>query len=616
MVIADRSKKRINQQEDMSWYRALTLSERISLWHGNEGRNFSEQEQGELAAQKLQWWKEQEPFNKEGYFAERLAIDGLSEEELSCLLAEPGMSLPEGISERPAWLDRLIQSFTTFDTHASYVLPEIEHAHGIAALLHTVKPLLKNALDQFQGKLYLLVQGQRYLPFEQEMMTSFFMTHLSQLLLWKLSRTMVLELNIARVQERLPGTAPEERFDHFVQQHSQPEVMLALLQRYPVLARQLVLCVDTWQEAVLEFLERLCNDWQEICATFTPEADPGLLVAVSAGAGDAHRRGRSVFILRFNSGFELVYKPRSLAVDIHFQHLLVWVNARSNLPALYCMQLLDKGVYGWSECISSRGCTSPDEVERFYVRQGAYLGLLHALSAVDFHAENLLAAGEHPVLVDLEALFHPHVPRSSAGQSLDPAGETLSSSVLSVGLLPYRMWSNEQKPGIDCSGLGHKSGQIYPQRVPQWSQIGTDQMCLVREYVAFPERQNRPTLHGAEVDLCQYQDAILHGFTQIYRFLMTERDTFLAEIVPLFAHDNIRCILRPTMAYGLLLQDSSHPDVLRDALDLQRYLDRLWIMAEHCPFMKHLIRAECADLLEGDIPYFTARPASKDIWTS
>ncbi|HLZ61141.1 MAG TPA: type 2 lanthipeptide synthetase LanM, partial [Ktedonosporobacter sp.] len=49
---------------------------------------------------------------------------------------------------------------------------------------------------------------------------------------------------------------------------------------------------------------------------------------------------------------------------------------------------------------------------------------------------------------------------------------------------------------------------------------------------------------------------------------------------------------------------------------LQRYLDRLWIMAEHCPFMKHLIRAECADLLEGDIPYFTARPASQDIWTS
>ena len=39
---------------------------------------------------------------------------------------------------------------------------------------------------------------------------------------------------------------------------------------------------------------------------------------------------------------------------------------------------------------------------RFYRRQGALLALLYALEATDFHAENLIASGEFPVLIDLE----------------------------------------------------------------------------------------------------------------------------------------------------------------------------------------------------------------------
>ena len=40
-------------------------------------------------------------------------------------------------------------------------------------------------------------------------------------------------------------------------------------------------------------------------------------------------------------------------------------------------------------------------MKRFYERQGGYLALLYMLQATDFHHENLIAAGEHPVLLDL-----------------------------------------------------------------------------------------------------------------------------------------------------------------------------------------------------------------------
>jgi lantibiotic modifying enzyme len=39
-----------------------------------------------------------------------------------------------------------------------------------------------------------------------------------------------------------------------------------------------------------------------------------------------------------------------------------------------------------------------------------------------------------------------------------------------------------------------------------------------------------------------------------------------------FADAEVRVIVRPTRAYGLLLHESFHPDFLRDSLDRERFL--------------------------------------------
>ena len=86
---------------------------------------------------------------------------------------------------------------------------------------------------------------------------------------------------------------------------------------------------------------------------------------------------------RFASGFSLIYKPRSLALDAHFQDLLVWLNERGLSPTCRTLGVLDRGDYGWTECVSRRSCTSAPAMERFFERQGAYLALLYALDATD-----------------------------------------------------------------------------------------------------------------------------------------------------------------------------------------------------------------------------------------
>ena len=87
-------------------------------------------------------------------------------------------------------------------------------------------------------------------------------------------------------------------------------------------------------------------------------------------------------------------------------------------------------------------------------------------------------------------------------------------------------------------------------------------------------------------------------------------------MLPRFAHDEIRLLLRPTQRYARLLRESFHPDLLRDALERERYFDYLWREVPLRPYLARVIAAERFDLLRGDIPMFTTAPTSRTIFTS
>jgi type 2 lantibiotic biosynthesis protein LanM len=270
------------------------------------------------------------------------------------------------------------------------------------------------------------------------------------------------------------------------------------------------------------------------------------------------------------------------------------------------------------EVCTCPGCATREEVQRFYERQGGYLALLYALEATDFHFENLIASGEHPVLVDLEALFHPHLEGNEAKEAEQLAGQVINNSVLRTGLLPQRVWAANPSEGIDISGLGGKEGQLTPFPVPHWEGMGNDEMRLTRKWAEMAGSQNRPTLNGGEVNPLDYTESITRGFASIYRLLLEHREELLAGNGPLaiFRKDEVRAILRSTQTYSALLNESFHPDVLRDALDRERLFDRLWVGVPHNPYLIKVIQAESSDLQRGDIPMLTTRPGSRDVWTA
>jgi len=496
---------------------------------------------------------------------------------------------------------------------ASSTLPVALQRSRLAGFLNLVAPLIDAGCDRLRRDARTLVQPAPGCAFEPAAIDALMLDTLPGAVLRMLGRTLVLELNAQRLDGALHGATPEARFESFVESLRQPQQALEVLRAYPVLSRLAVGRIDNWVTNSLEFLRHLSTDWEDIRATLCGGADPGPLAAIEGNLGDRHRGGRSVLRARFASGCEVVYKPRSLAVDAHFQELLAWLNERGAQPAFRTLAIVDRRDHGWVELVHRHSCTSTAEVERFYQRHGGSLAVLYALEATDFHCENVIASGEHPLLLDLEGLFHPRI-----GDAAPPASDALAQSVMRIGLLPERVWSHANHEAVDISGIGAVSGQLSADAVPQWEGIGTDTMRFTRKRVAVHERVNRPVLNGVEADSTEYGDAIVTGFTRIYQLLLRHRDALLADDGPLsrFAADEVRVIVRPTRIYARMLEDSFHPDLLRDALDRERFLDRLRVGIDVCPHLARTIPAEHEDLRNGDIPLFTTQPESRDVWTS
>ncbi len=541
-----------------------------------------------------------------------LAQNGMTEQEFERALGAPEETLSEHEAWAPAWLDELRQAYADPKSEP-FEPPPGEEEIGF---LNLIDPILEQALYQLWQEVERLLAAADSVPFDPETVEDVLLMNLPDQIIQRLGRTLVLELNVLRLQDGLVGENPRDRFLDFVGRLRDPEFVGALFDEYPVLARQLALCIRQWLNVSLECLTRLCADWELLKVTFGGGEDPGPLVRLAGGAGDTHRRGRSVMIAEFESGLRIVYKPKSLAIDIHFQDLLDWLNEVGCVPSVRTFTTLDRIEYGWAEFVERSECGSLDGLRRFYQRQGVYLALLHVLASTDFHFENVIAAGEYPMLIDLETMLQPLFERFDESDAESLAQKHMAESVLSIGLLPMRIWSGDDYQGIDISGLGGAGGQLSPDRIPSIADQGTDAMHYVRERMEIDGDANRPVLEGTEANAIEYIDDIVAGFEGTYRLVMQHREDLLRPdgLIEAFAEDSIRVLMRPTRTYGQLLYESFHPDMLRDAVDRGLFLDRLWLVVPERNHMKEIIASEQEDILQGDIPVFTSYPSSLDLF--
>ena len=427
--------------ENPNWFLATTLKERVALLR--ENLHDCGTLDATVAERKLKQWRTSALLNAEAVFAERLAADEISDTEFRQVLGTSADSILNRFPNPPRWFADFIAAFSAPTLQQLPPLPESLRDCQLTSLLCVVRPIIAQVLAHLHAEIEVLNRTKSDLPFDPRTIDNILYESLPLGLITILSRTAALELNVARLEGQLKGSTPEQRYQSFLERMSSRSEAFRMLGEYPVLTRLLIEEANRWLDRSLEFLRRLCEDWSTIKSSIAAAGNPGVLVKVDAGAGDHHNNGRSVLIANFDSGFRAVYKPRSLAVDVHFQDLLLWLNQRGVQPEFRTMKVLKHGSYAWTEFISAKSCESHEEVWRFYQRLGGYLAILYVLGATDFHYENLIAAGEHPVLIDLEALFHPPLESVQSGHADELAWNAVYHSVLGIGLLPQRIRSKD-----------------------------------------------------------------------------------------------------------------------------------------------------------------------------
>lgn len=434
----------------------------------------------------------------------------------------------------------------------------------------------------------------------------------------KLSRLFLIELHALRLSG--PGAdtgsgavsasgagSGRATWDAFIEQACADGYLAGLSGRYPNLGARITDVARLAVAGTADLAGRLAADR----ALLEPllGAPAGEVRAVEFGAGDSHQGGLTVSRVDFAGG-TVMYKPRPSEADVALGALLE--DLFQDLPGapapdrrIRVPGTLARDGYGWAEFIRHRYCADEAELAAFYRNLGHWLAVLRFTGGTDMHAENMIAAGPVPVIVDAETLFDAPAPfpPSGRGDAVDAAAAAIRRTVLRTGLLPVR-GTGFALGGVDISGIGALPGQQPLIPHPVIADGGTAAARFEVDLVAMPVAGNHP---AATPVLSTYWDRVLAGFREMTAHLRRpgiDPHRLLAR----FEGTRARRILRPTQAYVDIGRMLWHPASLHDEpAAIERARDILRRNADALPGAptdRVTIDGEIADLLVGDVPMF------------
>lgn len=414
------------------------------------------------------------------------------------------------------------------------------------------------------------------------------------------------------------GAAPEaagarqgsDLYDRFVAE-MKAGGLRALFEDKPVLLRLIAVMTRQWIEASRELVLRLAADLPAIRQSLLPPAAAGRVGKIEGDFSDPHNGGRSVKILRFEDGARVVYKPKELRLDAAWHALVERLNRAAPPVELKAARALARDGYGWAEFVEHTGCADAQGFGLFFRRAGAWLALLHGFVANDMHQENMIAAGDHPVPIDLETILQaaaeePKTP-DPEDAAYDAATAIIANSVMTVGLLPAYGRSIDNK----VFAMGGMTADWNARIRLGWRDINSDAMRPARSKEVGASTPNLPHRAGRYASFADYGEDFLGGFADYARFLLGQtRDANQGGLFDGFAGVALRKVVRPTRFYYMLLQRLKNHQAMHDGVlwsaqadfiarlsDWEQASDPLW----------PLQRAERSALLALNVPHFVRR---------
>jgi hypothetical protein len=196
---------------------------------------------------------------------------------------------------------------------------------------------------------------------------------------------------------------------------------------------------------------------------------------------------------------------------------------------------------GVRRCGALRASRGPDVIPP---RLGSLLAILHAVGAVDFHFQNLVAAGDQARgRRPRNRLFHPILPLAASAPAEERlAARALGESVLRVGLLPFQVGEAPDggRPDWERRRVGRRTarprrghrvgGGRHGRRCsPPGSRSPRKQGTTAR-----PSRARKPTSPD-------FIEPLVEGFEKAARWIAGHRDELAAPDGPLASSLGIAC---------------------------------------------------------------------------
>lgn len=417
------------------------------------------------------------------------------------------------------------------------------------------------------------------------------------------------------VEPSVPTPAPgASRYTHFIAELREAGTR-RLFDEKPVLLRLIATIVRQWIDSTREFVARLDADLPAIGRELPGCGAGNRVASVEAGLSDPHNGGRSVQIVSFEGGGRVVYKPKDLRLDAHWLDLIERLNGADAPVDLKAVQVVVREGYGWTEFIDHSACAERQGFERFFRRAGAWLALFHVFASTDMHEENMIAAGDHPVPIDLEMILQASAPELESDtpepRAFNLAARKVAESVTMTGLLPAYARSPDNVV-FELGGLnaGKRGGTVV-----RWKDVNTDAMSWSRTKNEDEGLPNLPRFNDEDAKLGDHIGDLVAGFGAYASFLLRQRSAIGSSgLFEGFAGLPVRKVVNPTRFYYMLLQRlrdhramddgptwSAQADFVARLADWDKDADPTW----------PLRRAERAALLDLNVPHFVS-PSDAD----
>ncbi len=372
-------------------------------------------------------------------------------------------------------------------------------------------------------------------------------------------RVCCFEMQSLKQKRLLQGRDEREEYEFFCGHYLEdPLYIKELCNQYPEMLRLFFVRFQFTYQYLETFVRHLEKDrkWIEthVCRGEVLRCVRDLRM----GGSDSHCGGKTVITCRTDQGRGLIYKPHSLKKEELYQGLYGSFCKELGMES-FKLSLYDGGSYGWEECLEAAPCEQEEQAGRFYKRIGIHLFLCMLLSGSDMHQENVLAVGEHPVLLDLET-FPGYRRKHLVKNAEDRIEEILQGSVLRPGILPVPILKAEDR-AVCLSAVYQEEERFSPVRLPVILDEKTSNMRMDHRYIKMKPGKSMPVYQGKRVLPDQYMDNICEGFSESYEVWRKHSDLWERRLAA-FWECPVRFLVRHTQQYTMYRFTSLHPAFL------------------------------------------------------